>query len=423
VAALPPHPDRDPLTPPDPAPPPLPEPAGAGVYVHVPFCRVHCPYCDFAVRPHRVEEEPRLVAGILDELDRRRPAGDPPAVAPDGAAWGSLYFGGGTPSRLSPDNFLVLVHGLDARLAFTPGHERSLEANPEDVDDAHLAAWREAGVGRVSLGAQSFHDDELRRLGRTHGPDGIVAAAGRLAAHGVTDWSLDLMYAYPGHALERFAASLARAIALSPPHVSAYAYTPEPGTPLGDAVRAGRKAKPEGDDEAAYFELARDVLEDAGYRHYEVSNFARPGHETRHHLRYWRRGSYLGLGPSAVSYLGGRRWSAPRDLAAWLAAVPDAPAAWEVDESDAHAAFEVAFLGLRLDAGMRFADWPAAVGPEERAAWTAAGDALAARGALVRTGDGFRLPRSARALADEVVSLWRDGAVRLSPPGGSRILR
>jgi oxygen-independent coproporphyrinogen-3 oxidase len=411
LAALSSHPDRDPLSaaaPADTDPPPLPEPLGAGVYVHVPFCRVHCPYCDFAVRPHRPAEEPRLVQGVLAELDRRAPALGADGLDPEGHPWGSLYFGGGTPSRLAPSNFRALVAGLDARLSFAAGHERSLEANPEDVDDAHLDAWRAAGVGRVSLGAQSFHDDELRRLGRAHGRQGIENAAGRLAAHGVSNWSLDLMYAYPGHALERFDESLARAIALDPPHVSAYAYTAEAGTPMGEAVRAGRTTRPEGDDEAAFFERAKAVLEAAGYRHYEVSNFARPDFETRHHLRYWRRGSYLGLGPSAVSFLGGRRLTAPRDLLAWEAALAGAPRAWEVDESDRHAAFETAFLGLRLDAGMRLADWPAAVDARARAAWTAAAEVLVARGALVRTAGGFRLPRARRALADEVVGLWRD---------------
>jgi oxygen-independent coproporphyrinogen-3 oxidase len=402
LAALPSHPDRDPLSgsAAEAEPAPLPEPPGAGVYVHVPFCRVHCPYCDFAVRPHRPAEEPRLVHGVLAELDRRAPAGEGP--------WGSLYFGGGTPSRLAAESFLALVRGIDARLRFVPGHERSLEANPEDVDEERLSAWRAAGVNRVSLGAQSFHDDELRRLGRRHGRDGIVRAAGRLVAAGVTNWSLDLMYAYPGHVPERFRSSLEQAIALGPPHVSAYAYTPEAGTPMGEAVRAGRTTKPEGDDEASFFELARDVLEAAGYRHYEVSNFARDGFATRHHLRYWRRGSYLGLGPSAVSFLGGRRLAAPRDLLAWEAALADAPAAWEVDESDAHAAFETAFLGLRLDTGMRLADWPAGLDARVRAAWVAAGERLVARGVLLRTDAGFRLPRARRALTDEAVALWRD---------------
>jgi oxygen-independent coproporphyrinogen-3 oxidase len=420
MATLPSHPDRDPLRraagaaagdPADPEPPVLPEPLGAGVYVHVPFCRVHCPYCDFAVRPHRADEEPVLVEGILAEAARRAPRGD--GLADDGRPWGSLYLGGGTPSRLAPASFAALLAGLDARLAFAPGHERGLEANPEDVDDARVAAWREAGVGRVSLGAQSFHDDELRRLGRTHGRSGIEAAAGRLAAHGMTDWSLDLMYAYPGHTLERFAESLERAVALGPPHVSAYAFTPEPGTPLGDAVRSGRRTRPEGDDEAAYFELARVALEAAGYRHYEVSNFARPGHETRHHLRYWRRGSYLGLGPSAVSFLGGRRATAPRTLEAWYDAVAAAPAAWELDDSDAHGAVETAFLGLRLDAGMRAGDWPAAVGDAERSAWRQAAGDLAARGSLVPTAEGWRVPRALRGLTDSVVLAWeRRAAVR-----------
>jgi oxygen-independent coproporphyrinogen-3 oxidase len=421
MAALPPHPDADPLS--DPAPPPLPEPLGAGVYVHVPFCRVHCPYCDFAVRPHRPGEEPLLVEGVLAEAGRRAPRDD--GRADDGRPWGSLYLGGGTPSRLAPEHFVALARGLDTRLDFAAGHERGLEANPEDVDDARVAAWLAAGVGRVSLGAQSFHDDELRRLGRTHGRAGIERAAARLRARGLTSWSLDLMYAYPGHALERFAESLARAIALGPPHVSAYAFTPEAGTPLGDAVRAGRRTRPEGDAEAAFYDLARTTLEAAGYRHYEISNFARPGFETRHHLRYWRRGSYLGLGPSAVSFLGGRRLAAPRQLEAWRAALAAAPAGWEVDDADAHGAVETAFLGLRLDAGMRTSDWPACLGAGERAAWRAAAGELVAQGRLAPTPEGWRVPRALRGLTDAVVLEWdrRAGAHGAAALAASRPIR
>jgi oxygen-independent coproporphyrinogen-3 oxidase len=375
----------------------------------VPFCRVHCPYCDFAVRRHRPDEEPALVGGVLAEVERRAPAG---GLGPDGRPWGSLFFGGGTPSRLAPAHFTALVAGLDARLTFTAGHERSLEANPEDVDDAHVEAWRSAGVGRVSLGAQSFHDDELRRLGRVHGPAGIERAAARLVEHGVANWSLDLMYAYPGHTLERFRESLERALALEPPHVSAYAYTPEPGTPMGEKVNSGRLARPDNDDEAAYFELADAMLVAAGFRHYEVSNFTRPGFETLHHLRYWRRQSWLGLGPSAVSFLAGRREAAPRDLLAWAAAVPEAPRGWEVDDSAAHASFETAFLGLRLDVGMRFSDLPPGVPAGERERWQAAGARLADRGLLIATPEGYRLPAPERARTDGVVLAWQAEAER-----------
>lgn len=412
MAALPSHPDRDPLTGTpagDAPPPPLPEPLGAGVYVHVPFCRVHCPYCDFAVRRHRAEEEPGYVSAVLAELDRRLPP-EAEGFPPDGRPWGSLSFGGGTPSRLGPSRFSALVNGIETRLRFAQDHERALEANPEDVDDAHVAAWLAHGVTRVSLGAQSFHDDELKRLGRTHGATGIEDAARRLVAHGVTNWSLDLMYAYPGHDAARFRTSLERAVALAPPHVSAYAYTPEAGTPMGERVNRGTLARPDGDAEAAMFELARDVLEAAGYRHYEVSNFARPGFESRHHLRYWRRQSYLGLGPSAASFLGGKRLVAPRTLEAWASALADAPAAWEVDDSDAHALVETAFLGLRLDVGMRFADLPAHVPDEARARWRDAGALLVGRGLLAATADGFRLPRGERARADAVVLAWQEAA-------------
>ena len=414
MAALRPHPERDPLSG-EPAriaspcdteldPAPLPEPAGPGAYVHVPFCRVRCPYCDFATRPYRPAEVPRLAAALAREARERL------AAAP---VFGSLYLGGGTPSRLEPEAFVELVRGLEITLTFVPGHERSLEANPEDLDPARLGAWRSAGFTRLSIGVQSLLDDELRRLGRVHDARAVPAGVARARGAGFEDLNLDLMYGYPGHTVERFGRSLEAAPALGPDHVSAYAFTPEAGTVLGDAVRAGRMPRRGEDDEANLFERARDALEAAGYRHYEVSNFARAGRFARHHLNYWRRGDYLGLGPAAVSALGGRRASAPRDLPDWAAeveagrAVGPWPPGWQVDDARPHALFETVFLGLRLDTGMRFADAGTEVLPDALHAWRSAGERLEARGLLKATAGGFRLPRALRALADAVAQAWR----------------
>jgi oxygen-independent coproporphyrinogen III oxidase len=397
------HPDRDQVA-------DLPEPLGPGVYVHVPFCHVRCPYCDFAVRPYRASEAPVLAHAVHAEARRRAPADAPP--------WGSLYFGGGTPSRLEAGDFLELARGLDEALVFAPGHERGLEANPEDLDDARLAAWRAAGVTRLSIGAQSLFDDELARLGRVHDAAAVGRGVARARKHGFTNLSVDLMYAFPGHDEERWSESLARAVELDPEHVSAYAYTAEHGTPMGEAVQKGRLARPDEDREAAMFDCARDRLEAAGFRHYEISNFARPGRETLHHVRYWRRGTYLGLGPSAVSFLGGERVRAPRGLEAWAGSITAgvAPRGWVVDDARPHALFETVFLGLRLDAGMRFADAGDAPA-EEVERWRAAAAGPVAEGFLLPTTAGFRVPRAERARTDAIALRWREGADRLALEG------
>ncbi len=398
MAALFAHPDRHQVA-------HLPEPLGPGVYVHVPFCHVRCPYCDFAVRPYDAKEAPLLVRGVALEAERRAPTGVP--------AWGSLYFGGGTPSRLEAGDFAALVAGIDRVLAFAPGHERALEANPEDLDDTRLAAWRAAGVTRLSIGAQSLDDAELARLGRVHDAKAVGRGVARARAHGFTNLSIDLMYAFPGHGEASFEATLAGALALEPDHVSAYAYTAEHGTPMGDAVLKGVTARPDEDAEAGLFDVARDRLEAAGFRHYEISNFARHGHETLHHVRYWRRGSYLGLGPSAVSFLDGRRVRAPRGLTTWWHSLEDgtAPTAWVVDDARPHAMFETVFLGLRLDAGMRLDD-AAEAGEDERARWREAAAGLVTAGFLVETAAGFRVPREERARTDAIALLWREAAER-----------
>lgn len=425
MAPIPAHPDGDPLSgkglaiespvvshpDPDPDPAPLPEPLGAGVYVHVPFCRVICPFCDFPTRPYRASEVPGYVAGVLEEARRR--AGDATHDAGSGP-WGSLFFGGGTPSRLPADAFRALATGLDATLEFHSAHERSLEANPEDLDSGRLDSWRASGVNRLSIGAQSLWDEELARLGRKHDAAAVESGVRRARQAGFDNLSVDVMYAFPGHTEERFERTLEGVLALEPDHVSAYAFTPEAGTPMGEAVRSGRLARPDEDREAGFYEQVRDTLAHAGFRHYEISNFARAGRETRHHLAYWRRRPYLGLGPGAVSFLGGLRRTAPRELSEW------GKGAWaETDDARLHAVFETVFLGLRLDAGMRFLDLPGDVDEDTRELWRLAGRSLEARGLLVETREGFRVPQAERARTDSICLAWREEASR--PPVRGRV--
>ena len=388
--------------------------AGPGLYVHVPFCRSRCPYCDFATAPYTGSGARRWVAAV-----RREAAAAGGRV--DDAVFATRFLGGGTPSRLAPADLEELTRGLEAALRIAPGGEFTLEANPEDVDAARLAAWREAGVNRVSLGVQSWQEGELRRLGRAHGEAGAAAAAAAVAG-AFADWSLDLIFGFPGHTADAWRRTLARTLACGPPHVSAYHFTAEAGTPTGEAVRAGRVRAPDETAAAELYEAAAAVLTAAGYRQYEVSNFARPGHESAHNLLYWRRRPYLGLGPSAVSFWGGRRWRNVRDAAAYAErALAGAECAEESEDVTARAALETFMLGLRLEDGVAWADIEALGSDGEP--WAAAARELAERGLLEVGQAGVRVPAGRRRLTDEIVlALWRAAEPAAAPQasGGPR---
>jgi oxygen-independent coproporphyrinogen-3 oxidase len=290
------------------------------VYVHVPFCRAKCDYCDFASQA--VGDTPaagvldRFVAGITAEWERERAAHDVRRLH-------TLYFGGGTPSLLGPDRLELLLELFRPHL--TPGAEVTVEANPEDVDET-FAAWAAAAQGagsagaarglRVSLGVQSFSPDLRTALGRRAQAD-PAEAFGRLRAAGVANLSVDLIQGIPGQTAAGLEADIAAALELRPDHVSWYELSFAPGTPL-----AARTADSRDEDEAAasYRRVVR-ALARAGYDWYEVSNFALSGRKARHNLAYWRARPYLGLGPGAVSTVGARRWTDVADPAAWASAL------------------------------------------------------------------------------------------------------
>jgi oxygen-independent coproporphyrinogen-3 oxidase len=324
-----------------------------------------------------------------------------------GTAFETLFLGGGTPSRLEPADFRELLGGLRARFTFQPGVEVSLEGNPEDVGVERLEAWLAGGVNRVSLGVQSLDDAELGRLGRLHGAAGARRAA-RAVAERFCDWSLDLIFGFPGHGEAAWRRTLAGALELAPPHVSAYHFTPEAGTPRGEAVRAGRVRAPDDSAAATLFETGAEVLENAGFGQYEISNFARAGHQSRHNRLYWRRRPYLGLGPGAVSFWDERRWRNERDAAEYAARVLGGQD-WvaEDEEVAGRAELETFMLGLRLAEGVPWEEL-ARFGARGRA-WAAAARGLAERGWLVADESGVRVARERRRVTDEIVlRLWTD---------------
>lgn len=276
-----------------------------GVYLHVPFCTHRCDYCAFAAWDDRGELIGDYLDALRTEVATAVAAGLPPAT--------SVFVGGGTPS-------LVPAQGLVAVLAEVPrapGAEVTVECNPETVDDALVAAYRDGGVTRLSFGVQSFVPHVLASLGRRHDPDQARRAVAAARRQGVEDLNLDLIYGAAGETLDDWRVTLDAALALEPAHVSAYALTVEPGTPLAaDAAR-----HPDDDDQAAKYQLASARLEAAGLAWYEISNWARPGHECRHNLLYWAQGDYRGFGCAAHSHRAGRRWWNLRTPERYVAAV------------------------------------------------------------------------------------------------------
>jgi oxygen-independent coproporphyrinogen-3 oxidase len=288
-----------------------------GIYFHVPFCKHACPYCDFykmELRDRPARERLEFPARLAREHALLLEA--EPDLA--GRPLATLYFGGGTPSTLSPPAVTDLIRTLRERHPFSDP-EITLEANPENLTPARCHAWARAGVTRLSIGVQSFHADDLERLERLHRPETIGAAVRNARAAGIDNLSLDLMFALPGQTLEKWLDNLHQALALEPDHLSFYGLTYHEGTPFEEWRRVGSLAEADEDLYAELYLRGARLLAAAGFDHYEISNFARPGRRSLHNQRYWNAQDVVGLGPGAHSSLGARRWQNPDDLDEWRA--------------------------------------------------------------------------------------------------------
>jgi oxygen-independent coproporphyrinogen III oxidase len=334
------------------------------LYLHVPFCARRCAYCDFSIAVRRVVPVQEFVSAVRAELALR--------VAEQGRpVLDTLYLGGGTPSRLGAEGVAALLDVVREFTTIATGAEVTLEANPEDISERAVAQWAQAGVNRLSIGIQSFDDRVLQWMHRVHDAESAVRAVHEARAGGIGAFSLDLIFALPQGIARDWRDDLERVVALRPQHVSMYGLTIESGTPLGRWRARGEVTEAPEERYEQEFLAAHDVLSAAGFEHYEVSNFALPGHRARHNSAYWQGVPYLGVGPSAHGFDGlERRWNVAA-YAGWLRSLGQGNDPIEGSErltSENRGAEEV-YLGLRTTLGLEIAEheW------ESMSSWAVAG--------------------------------------------------
>jgi putative oxygen-independent coproporphyrinogen III oxidase len=375
--------------------------AGTGLYLHVPFCLRRCHYCDFNTYADRAELIPRYVAALRADVAAVAAAG-PAAVGPPGSTdqdwplFTSVFVGGGTPTLLPAADLAGVLGDVARWLPLAPDAEVTVEANPETVTVEQMRVLAGAGVNRVSIGAQSFAPHVLAALGRWHEVDAPLRALEACRAAGISRLSLDLIYGTPGETDDDWASSVRTALASGIDHLSAYALTVEPNTEYARRIRTGAAAAPDDDVQASRMEHVDALAADAGLARYELSNWARPGAQSRHNRTYWRGGDWLGIGAGAHGHWQGRRWWSVRSPERYVSAAlngQSTTAGDEIPDTDQRRA-ERLMMGLRLAEGVE----RGAVEPIDQAVV----DQLAAAGLLAADGQRLTLTKDGMRLASAV---------------------
>ncbi len=355
------------------------------LYIHVPFCHRICPYCAFFKHTPGRSDIRGYAWSVGREAQLRLPRGTAPRT---------IYFGGGTPSMLSPTHLELLVSGLRNWLDLSQVQEWSFESNPATFTAAKVRQWRELGINRVSLGVQSFDTGLLKLLGREHSPADVAESIRLLREAGIPQVNIDLMFSLPGQNLQQWEHSLQSALALQPDHISTYNLSYEEDT---EFFRHYGTTAGDEETDVAMFTLAEEMLTAAGYRHYEISNYARPGCESQHNMACWHGEDYCGLGPGAVGTMNGTRYCNAGDTAAYTAALQTGALPPGTTEQLCPATHRTELLGLllRTDEGLP----PALLRPQDAAFITM----LRNEGLATLTPDGrLLLTRSGRLVADEI---------------------
>ena len=372
----------------------------AGLYIHIPFCRSRCSYCDFATGLYQSELAERYVRAVVEEI-RSSPAKD--------ARVDTIYFGGGTPSLLEPSQLQRILEALHHQFAVEAGPEITLEINPGSVTLAKLHDFRSLGVNRASFGAQTFDDRELAKLGRSHTAADSRRTFRDLRAAGIENVSFDLIAGLPGQTLAGWQRNVDEALELRPEHLSFYLLEVHSGTPLAQHIERGIQPKPDEDLAAVMYAMVLEQATKAGYEHYEISNLCRPGFESRHNTKYWSGSAYFGFGCSAHSYDGGkRRWSNQRDVLKYIESVERefSPIVEEqiLTESDVRA--ESLYLGLRLMRGVSLKQYRETFGVDLFAEHSSELQRFQAAGLVELNEDLLKLTRVGALLSNEVFSAF-----------------
>lgn len=305
-----------------------------GIYVHIPFCVKKCNYCDFASYPQKLSQQDEYITALIGEMEQYK-----------GTKADTVYIGGGTPSVLSWENTNRLICAINETFNLADDTEFTIEVNPKTIDKPKAELLRSLGVNRISIGSQSFCNDELKTLGRIHTAEDTVATYELLKNAGFENISLDLMYALPGQTMDSLGTSVERLLKLNPQHISCYGLKIEEGTPFCSMLKNGEIAETDEDTFADMYEYIRKEFSKAGYIHYEISNFAKEGRESRHNLKYWQNEDYLGFGLCASSKVGNRRFTHSADFDEYISSYKLSED-YTMDKEEAMDEFII--LGLRV---------------------------------------------------------------------------
>ena len=317
----------------------------AGIYIHIPFCKSRCRYCDF-FSTTQLEKREAYIHAVIQEWQSHQPKWSQQEIR-------TIYLGGGTPSLIPIESLRLLLHSILSSIDTTSIQEITLEANPGDITAENIRAWRAMGINRLSMGVQSFNDRLLQLVGRRHSAEQAIQAVKTSQAEGISNISIDLMYALPGQTMTEWQADIAQALALQVPHISSYGLIYEEGTPLTKCLEQGKVIAIDEEEEMQMYDYLVEQLTQHGYEHYEVSNFALPGQYSQHNSSYWNDTPYLGLGAGAHSYDGNMRWWNIDDIDEYIAHAMShqlRPEQEVISAAERH--MEQVMLGLRTNKGV-----------------------------------------------------------------------
>jgi oxygen-independent coproporphyrinogen-3 oxidase len=388
----------------------------AGIYIHIPFCRSRCSYCDFATGMYSAAAAERYVLSLTNEItswNEVERGGSPTvregSVDVDAIDVDTIYFGGGTPSLLSPPQLATLLDAVHQRFEVSATAEVTIEINPGSATPDNLREFRSLGINRASFGAQTFDDHELARLGRSHTADDTRRTFRYLRDAGFRNVSFDLIAGLPGQTIDGWRRNLAESFALRPEHLSFYLLEVHQGTPLASHIKSGMQPQPDEDLATEMYEVMLDEAVAAGYEHYEISNLCLPGMESRHNTKYWTAAPYYGFGCSAHSYDGAfRRWSNERDPLRYVEMIEQQrrPVVEETLLSEVDRRAEAVFLGLRMMQGLSFKEFQRVFGADLREQHDDDLARFREAGLIECNGDLIKLTRAGALLSNEVFAAF-----------------